>query len=256
MAREHRASCSPRSTWTRRSARVCRLRAATASPSPTPGPTPITARSTPAWKGPWSSSRHRLRDDGAGDGAPATDAALTGVPRQNRHRARSSAGEARRESPMDQTPQPLIANTRARIGRSSHPRAVIGRRDLIKLSAGAGVAAVGVAGRGLILPWVPTSRAAAGEPLVEPEVRASRDGVLDTALTCSVMSVPVAGGTAIMRVYEGTLPGPTLRIRPGDTLRINLVNNLEALPAGLPADSPFLCSALGGPAHAAGGEHA
>ena len=147
---------------------------------------------------------------------------------------------------MDQTPQPLITNTRARTGRSSHPRAVIGRRDLIKLTAGAGVAAVGVAGRGLILPWVPTSRAAAGEPLVEPEVRASRDGVLDTALTCSVMSVPVAGGMAIMRVYEGTLPGPTLRIRPGDTLRINLVNNLEALPEGLPADSPFRCAPLSG----------
>ena len=67
------------------------------------------------------------------------------------------------------------------------------------------------------------------------------------------MSVPVAGGTAIMRVYEGTLPGPTLRIRPGDTLRVNLVNNLEALPAGLPADSPFMCAPLSGHASA---EHA
>jgi FtsP/CotA-like multicopper oxidase with cupredoxin domain len=157
---------------------------------------------------------------------------------------------------MDQRPQPLITNTRGRPERGPHPRAVLGRRDLIKLTAGAGVAAFGVAGRGLLLPWVHISRAAEGEPLVEPEVRASRDGLLDTTLTCSVMSVPVAGGTAIMSVYEGSLPGPTLRIRPGDTLRINLVNNLEALPAGLPADSPFLCSALGGPAHAAGGEHA
>src|SRR5688572_33375876 len=100
---------------------------------------------------------------------------------------------------MDQRPQPLIANTRGRTGRSSHPRAVIGRRDLIRLTAGAGVAAFGVAGRGLILPWASTSRAAEGEPLVEPEVRASRDGVLDTTLTCSVMSVPAAGGTAVMR---------------------------------------------------------
>ena len=81
-----------------------------------------------------------------------------------------------------------------RTGRSPHPRSVIGRRDLIKLTAGAGVAAVGVAGRGLILPWVSTSRAAEGEPLVEPEVRASRDGLLDTTLEASVMAVPVAGG--------------------------------------------------------------
>ena len=124
-------------------------------------------------------------------------------------------------------PQPLITNTRDRTGRSSHPRSLIGRRDLIKLTAGAGVAAFGVAGRGLILPWVSTSRAAEGEPLVEPEVRASRDGLLDTTLEASVMAVPVAGGTAIMRVYEGSFPGPTLRIRPGDTLRVNLVNKLE-----------------------------
>ena len=62
---------------------------------------------------------------------------------------------------MDHKPQPLITNTRGRAGRSSHPRSLIGRRDLIKLTAGAGVAAVGVAGRGLILPWVHTSRAAA-----------------------------------------------------------------------------------------------
>jgi FtsP/CotA-like multicopper oxidase with cupredoxin domain len=157
---------------------------------------------------------------------------------------------------MDQKPQPLITTTRGRTGRGPHPRGVIGRRDLIKLTAGAGVAAFGVAGRGLILPWVHTSRAAEGEPLVEPEVRASRDGLLDTTLTCSIMPVSVAGQTAIMSVYEGALPGPTLRVRPGDRLRVKLVNNLEALPAELPADSPFRCSALGGPAHAASGEHA
>ena len=147
---------------------------------------------------------------------------------------------------MDQQPQPLVTNTRGRTGRSPHPRSVIGRRDLIKLTAGAGVAAIGVAGRGLILPWVSTSRAAAGEPLVEPEVRASRDGVLDTTLEASVMQVPVAGGRAIMRVYEGSLPGPTLRIRPGDTLRVNLVNKLDALPEGLPAKNPFMCAPLAG----------
>jgi len=157
---------------------------------------------------------------------------------------------------MDRQPHPLIANTGSRTRPARHPRAAIGRRDLLKLTAGAGVAAFGVAGRGLVLPWVHTGRAAEGEGLVEPETRASRDGLLDTTLTASVMEVPVAGGTAIMRAYEGSVPGPTLRIRPGDLLRINLVNNLEALPAGLPADNPFLCSPLAGPGHAAGTEHA
>ena len=122
---------------------------------------------------------------------------------------------------------------------------MIGRRHLLKLTAGAGVAAFGMAGRGLFLPWFDIGRAAEGEELIEPEVRASKDGLLDTTLEASVMSVPVAGGTAIMSVYEGTFPGPTLRVRPGDTLRINLVNKLDDLPAGLPADSPFLWVPMG-----------
>ena len=156
---------------------------------------------------------------------------------------------------MDRRPHPLIANTERQPRSGSHPGAAIGRRNLLKLTAGAGVAAFGVAGRGLFLPWVNIGRAAQGAPLVEPEVRTSRDGLLDTTLTASVMAVPVAGGTAIMRVYEGSYPGPTLRVRPGDTLRINLFNKLDALPAGLPADSPFLCDPLTGPGHAAT-EHA
>ncbi len=134
---------------------------------------------------------------------------------------------------MDRRPHPLIANTGGRTRPGPHPRAVIGRRDLLKLTAGAGVVAFGVAGRGLVLPWVNTGRAAEGAALVEPEVRASRDGLLDTTIEARVMPVRVAGGTAIMSVYDGTIPGPTLRVRPGDRLRIKLVNRLNELPAGL-----------------------
>ena len=115
------------------------------------------------------------------------------------------------------------------------------------LAAGAGVAAIGTAGRGLFLPWFDISRAAAAEELVEPEVRASQDGLLDTTLTASVMSLPLAGQTATVSVYEGSFPGPTLRVRPGDTLRVNLVNSLDALPSGLPQNSPFICSPVTGP---------
>ena len=106
------------------------------------------------------------------------------------------------------------------------------------LAAGAGVAAIGTAGRGLFLPWFDISRAAAAEELVEPEVRASRDGLLDTTLTASVMPLPLAGQTATVSVYEGSFPGPTLRVRPGDTLRVNLVNTLDAVPSGLPQTQP------------------
>src|SRR5918993_423835 len=157
---------------------------------------------------------------------------------------------------MDRSSNPIVTTHADRTRQAQQRQHVIGRRGLMKLAAGAGVATMGVAGRGLILPWFDFSRAAAAKELIEPEVRTSRDGLLDTTLTCRVMPVPVAGQTAIMSVYEGALPGPTLRIRPGDRLRINLVNKLEALPAELPADSPFRCSPLGGPAHAAAGKHA
>jgi len=140
---------------------------------------------------------------------------------------------------MDRQPFRLFNGAQQR-GRGALPRRPVGRRDLLKLAAGA--VAVGVAGGGLILPRRLAQRAAAAGTLVEPEVRTSRDGLLDTTLTTSVMPVAVAGRTAIMSVYEGSIPGPTLRIRPGDRLRINLVNRLELLPDGLPPNNPFLCT--------------
>ena len=145
---------------------------------------------------------------------------------------------------MEQLPHHIVTTHADRTRQAKQRRHMIGRRRLMKLAAGAGVATMSVAGRGLILPWVDFGRAAAAEELIEPEVRTSRDGLLDTTLTCRVMPVPVAGQTAIMSVYEGSLPGPTLRIRPGDRLRINLVNELDDLPPGLPQDSPFLCSPM------------
>src|SRR5215212_7898378 len=145
---------------------------------------------------------------------------------------------------MDQLPHHIVTTHTDRTRQTQQRQHVIGRRGLMKLAAGAGVATMGVASRGLILPWVDFGRAAASDELVEPAVRASRDGLLDTTLTCSVQSVPLADRTAIMSVYEGSVPAPTLRVRPGDTLRVNLVNRLDDLPPGLPDTSPFLCSPM------------
>src|SRR5215217_8925312 len=142
---------------------------------------------------------------------------------------------------MDRSPNPIVTTHADRSRQARQRQHLIGRRSLMKLAAGAGVATIGVAGRGLILPRFDFGRAAAAAEFVEPDVRAGRDGLLDTTLTCRVQSVQVAGQTAIMNVYEGSAPGPTLRVRPGDTLRVNLVNMLDDLPPGLPDNSPFLC---------------
>jgi FtsP/CotA-like multicopper oxidase with cupredoxin domain len=129
---------------------------------------------------------------------------------------------------------------------------LIGRRGFAKLAAGAGIGAFAMGSRGLILPWIDFGRAAAAEELIDPEVRSSSNGLLDTTLTCRVMPVQAAGKNPVMSVYEGSLPGPALRVRPGDRLRINLVNQLNDVPAGLPPDSPFLCSPTSATGHMLG----
>src|SRR5688572_3737782 len=117
---------------------------------------------------------------------------------------------------MDRSPHPSTRTQSDVTGRVRRAQLVIGRRSLMTLAAGAGVAAIGTAGRGVFLPWFDLSRAAAAEELVEPEVRASRDGLLDTTLTARVMALPLAGLTATVSVYEGAFPGRTLRVRPGE----------------------------------------
>jgi FtsP/CotA-like multicopper oxidase with cupredoxin domain len=76
-----------------------------------------------------------------------------------------------------------------------------------------------------------------GEPLVEPEVRRSVGGVLQTTLHLRYAWKDVGGYRLFLRSYEGTVPGPTLRVRPGDTLRIRLVNDLPPNRDPMPANS-------------------
>jgi FtsP/CotA-like multicopper oxidase with cupredoxin domain len=62
--------------------------------------------------------------------------------------------------------------------------------------------------------------------LVEPEVRRAVDGVLETQLDVRYAYANSGGYSLFMRTYEGIIPGPTLRLQPGDTLKITLTNNL------------------------------
>ncbi|HEU5432954.1 MAG TPA: multicopper oxidase domain-containing protein, partial [Thermomicrobiales bacterium] len=62
--------------------------------------------------------------------------------------------------------------------------------------------------------------------LVEPEVRRAAGGVLDSELRVQYAYHDIGGYRLYLRTYEGTIPGPTLRLQPGDTLRLALVNDL------------------------------
>ncbi len=67
----------------------------------------------------------------------------------------------------------------------------------------------------------------AGESFTEPKALRSRDGRLQARLEARLGTHEVAGRQARTMGYNGGVPGPTLRLRPGDTLQLDLVNRLD-----------------------------
>ena len=94
---------------------------------------------------------------------------------------------------------------------------------------------------------------ARGATFREPAVRASRDGVLQVTLTARRAPVEVGGRRFIAQVYDGSYLPPTLRVQPGDVIRLRLVNALgettnlhtHGLAVSPLADNPFLGIAPG-----------
>ena len=93
----------------------------------------------------------------------------------------------------------------------------ISRRDLL--------VGTSVVGSSLLLPNLFKSASyAVGKELVQPSVVSSVNGVLNLNLVAAPKLVPYEGGTRWALAYNGSVPGPTLMVKPGDTLNINLVN--------------------------------
>ena len=114
------------------------------------------------------------------------------------------------------------------------------RRSLLKGAVGAGaLAATG----GIVAACSTDTSAPNGTASPNAEVNGrsgfampaeieSSAGVLRAELVCT-SSTSVIGGTSVRTMtYGATAPGPTLRARPGDTLRITLVNNLAEATSG------------------------
>jgi FtsP/CotA-like multicopper oxidase with cupredoxin domain len=91
------------------------------------------------------------------------------------------------------------------------------RRKFLGLGAGA-LAAVGLGSSAHSTPF--------GSYFYEPEVRSSVNGLLATRLRAAPGPTIAQGSAFISSVYEGSFPGPTLKVRPGDLLQIELVNDL------------------------------
>lgn len=123
-----------------------------------------------------------------------------------------------------------------REGSRRRPSSFVSRRGLVGGSAATlGLAAV----TGSLRPWrrlaaarqAPAAAADdiaaaaevdGGAVFVEPEVRASSDGLLTTRLVAQ----PDQDARAGRMNYDGLVPGPTLHLQRGDTLRIDLENGL------------------------------
>ncbi len=106
----------------------------------------------------------------------------------------------------------------------------ISRRRVLQLG-GLGLAAAVTGGIGLgreLSSRGTSGNGAGGEPWSEPAVLRSSGGELHVQLEASRGSVRLAGRSATALTYNGGSPGPTLHLRPGDRLRIHLVNRLDA----------------------------
>jgi FtsP/CotA-like multicopper oxidase with cupredoxin domain len=82
----------------------------------------------------------------------------------------------------------------------------------------------------------PSSDYAPGAPFAEPAVRRSANGELGTTLRMHYAYKNIGGHRLYLRTYEGTVPGPTLRLKPGDVLRVRLVNDLPPNRDAAPID--------------------
>lgn len=105
----------------------------------------------------------------------------------------------------------------------------ISRRNALILG-GVGIGGVAIGGTGFIVNRgrespLPSGLAAGNALVLPPELR-STNGVLTVDLESSSQQVSIAGRDVRALSYNGGVPGPTLRVRAGDTLNVSLRNGL------------------------------
>ncbi|WP_244187553.1 multicopper oxidase family protein [Mycobacterium gastri] len=79
---------------------------------------------------------------------------------------------------------------------------------------------------------------AGGEELRDLAEVSSENGVLDYSLEVVTNPVELGGRQLTLETYNGQFPGPILRIRQGDNLRILLKNRI--VPVGIPTNNVFM----------------
>jgi FtsP/CotA-like multicopper oxidase with cupredoxin domain len=105
------------------------------------------------------------------------------------------------------------------------------KRFTRRAALGAAVATGISAGWGKALAQTPGAEPSAPPiDLPQPEVIAGQGGLLDLTLTCTPATVDMNAPRSVSTyTYDGIVPGRTWEILPGDTIRVNLVNDLPPL---------------------------
>src|SRR4051794_9879841 len=108
--------------------------------------------------------------------------------------------------------------------RATNRQRISRRQVLSGTLAAAGVAALGQGSQGA---WSAALRQAAtpvamttGEELIQPQVHQSADGRLHVSLTAGFGPATMGGQEVTTYSYNGEVPGPTLRMKAGETLGI------------------------------------
>ena len=65
------------------------------------------------------------------------------------------------------------------------------------------------------------------QAFAEPRQLRSRDGELAATLTVGAGPLEIGGTQVIGKSYDGSFPGPTMVVSPGDWIRLEFVNNLD-----------------------------
>lgn len=102
----------------------------------------------------------------------------------------------------------------------------ISRRQALLLG-GLGAAGTVAGGAGLIWSLSSPPGPATGAGLIQPAELRSGNGQLQVRLEAAPGQLQLGGRGVSALGYNGGIPGPTLRVRAGDVLRISLVNSLS-----------------------------